>query len=192
VLAARDLALAADPAPGDNSKMRGSAVPGSVIAGSPVPRRAVAARATVGQAELIPGGTNVIASRATLSLDCRAHDDVALQALVAAIAGAAERAAAAEGCTVTMSQASHSPLVVFDAGLRDAIAALLPNAPLLATGAGHDAGILAPLIPTAMLFVRNPTGVSHAPGEGASDEDCRAGVDALTTVLRHLLSGDRD
>jgi beta-ureidopropionase / N-carbamoyl-L-amino-acid hydrolase len=181
VLAARDLALAADPAPGDNSKMRGRAVPG----------RAVAARATVGQAEFIPGGTNVIASRVTLSLDCRAGDDASLEALVAAIAGAAEQAATAEGCTVTMSRASLSPLVVFDAALRDTIAALLPGAPLLATGAGHDAGVLAALIPTAMLFVRNPSGVSHAPGEGASDDDCRAGVGALTTVLRHLLSGGR-
>ena len=44
-------------------------------------------------------------------------------------------------------------------------------------------------MPTAMLFVRNPSGVSHAPGEGASDEDCRAGVGALTTVLADLLSG---
>jgi beta-ureidopropionase / N-carbamoyl-L-amino-acid hydrolase len=191
VLAARDLALAADPAPDDNSKMRGGAVHGHAVPGHAVPGRAVAARATVGQAELIPGGANVIASRATLSLDCRAHDDAALAALVAAIAGAAEQSATAEGCTFTMSQASLSPLVVFDAALRDTVAALLPDAPLLATGAGHDAGILAALIPTAMLFVRNPSGVSHAPDEGASDEDCRSGVGALTTVLRHLLAGGR-
>jgi N-carbamoyl-L-amino-acid hydrolase len=37
-----------------------------------------------------------------------------------------------------------------------------------------------------MLFVRNPTGVSHAPGEAASDEDCAAGVAALAAVLRDL------
>jgi N-carbamoyl-L-amino-acid hydrolase len=171
--------------------MRGSAAPGPAAPGPAAPGRAVAARATVGQAEFIPGGTNVIASRVTLSLDCRAGDDASLEALVAAIAGAAEQAATAEGCTLTMSQASLSPLVVFDAALRDTIAALLPGAPLLATGAGHDAGVLAALIPTAMLFVRNPSGVSHAPGEGASDDDCRAGVGGLTTVLRHLLSGGR-
>nr|BFF27565.1 hypothetical protein GCM10025732_55300 [Glycomyces mayteni] len=74
----------------------------------------------------------------------------------------------------------------FDASLRDRLADLLGGVPVLPTGAGHDAGVLAAHVPTAMLFVRNPTGVSHAPGEGASDEDCAAGVDALAAVLRDL------
>jgi beta-ureidopropionase / N-carbamoyl-L-amino-acid hydrolase len=60
--------------------------------------------------------------------------------------------------------------------------------PILPTGAGHDAGVLAGTVPTAMLFVRNPTGVSHAPGEYASPADCVAGVDALATVLDHLVT----
>jgi N-carbamoyl-L-amino-acid hydrolase len=38
-----------------------------------------------------------------------------------------------------------------------------------------------------MLFVRNPTGVSHSPLETASDDDCRVGADALAAVLRELL-----
>ena len=37
-----------------------------------------------------------------------------------------------------------------------------------------------------MLFVRNPTGVSHSPAEHAEPEDCRAGVDALTAVVEDL------
>jgi N-carbamoyl-L-amino-acid hydrolase len=41
-----------------------------------------------------------------------------------------------------------------------------------------------------MLFVRNPTGVSHAPGEFASAEDCAAGVDALEAVLRSQLGAE--
>ena len=44
---------------------------------------------------------------------------------------------------------------------------------MLATGAGHDAGILANAgVPAAMLFVRNPTGVSHSPAEHAERDDC--------------------
>jgi N-carbamoyl-L-amino-acid hydrolase len=58
--------------------------------------------------------------------------------------------------------------------------------PVLATGAGHDAGVLAAELPTAMLFVRNPTGVSHAPAETASAADCRAGASALAAVLADL------
>ena len=64
---------------------------------------------------------------------------------------------------------------------------MLPEAPLLATGAGHDAGILANGgVPTAMLFVRNPTGVSHSPAEWAEPQDCDRGVAALATVVREL------
>lgn len=56
-----------------------------------------------------------------------------------------------------------------------------------ASGAGHDAGIFAAAgIPSAMLFVRNPTGVSHAPAEAATTADCRAGIEALATVLAGL------
>ena len=63
---------------------------------------------------------------------------------------------------------------------------MLGPVPVLATGAGHDAGVLAGELPTAMLFVRNPTGVSHSPAETASDDDCRAGAGALATVLAAL------
>jgi N-carbamoyl-L-amino-acid hydrolase len=61
--------------------------------------------------------------------------------------------------------------------------------PILATGAGHDAGILAPIAPTGMLFVRNPTGVSHSPHEHADRADCLAGVAALAAVLKDLVGG---
>ena len=73
--------------------------------------------------------------------------------------------------------------------LRDRIAGLLDGAPVLPTGAGHDAGVLAGAgVPAAMLFVRNLTGVSHSPAEHADVEDCLAGVEALTTVLADLLT----
>jgi N-carbamoyl-L-amino-acid hydrolase len=58
--------------------------------------------------------------------------------------------------------------------------------PVLPTGAGHDAGVLSAHVPSAMLFVRNPTGVSHAPEEWSDADDCAAGVDALTRVMREL------
>jgi N-carbamoyl-L-amino-acid hydrolase len=60
------------------------------------------------------------------------------------------------------------------------------TAPVLPTGAGHDAGVLAAERPAAMLFVRNRTGVSHSPAEHAEPEDCEAGVAALAAVLEDL------
>ncbi|HUZ27444.1 MAG TPA: allantoate amidohydrolase [Streptosporangiaceae bacterium] len=58
--------------------------------------------------------------------------------------------------------------------------------PVLPTGAGHDAGVLAARLPTAMLFVRNPSGVSHSPAEHAEPADCEAGAVALAAVLADL------
>jgi N-carbamoyl-L-amino-acid hydrolase len=58
---------------------------------------------------------------------------------------------------------------------------------VLPTGAGHDAGVLASAVPTAMLFVRNPTGISHSPEEFAELDDTLAGIDALERTLRALL-----
>jgi N-carbamoyl-L-amino-acid hydrolase len=57
---------------------------------------------------------------------------------------------------------------------------------VLPTGAGHDAGVLAAWVPTGMLFVRNPTGVSHSPAEHAEPGDCLTGVTALAAVLTDL------
>jgi len=86
-----------------------------------------------------------------------------------------------------MIEESWTDEITFDPALRSRIAATLHGAPILATGAGHDAGILAAAgIASAMLFVRNPTGVSHSPAEFATRDDCLAGVEALTDVLEEL------
>ena len=86
-----------------------------------------------------------------------------------------------------MEQESWTPTTRFDAGLVAHLADLLGDAPVLGTGAGHDAGILAQEGKrTAMLFVRNPTGVSHSPAEHAERDDCLAGVEALATVVAAL------
>ena len=145
------------------------------------------ARATFGRLEVEPGGTNAIPSRVRAWLDARAADEDTLNQLVDDTLAAAEDEARIDGTTVELTAESVSPAVEFDAALRDRLATLL-DAPVLPTGAGHDAGVLSARIPTAMLFVRNPTGVSHSPAESADDADCDAGVEALTAVVRELAS----
>ncbi|MBC7278389.1 allantoate amidohydrolase [Nocardioides sp.] len=151
------------------------------------------ARATIGRLTPIPGGTNVIASRVDAWLDVRGDTDPQTRALLEEILQAAHAAAEEHGCTLEVVEESYVSTVHFGADLRrrllDALSGSLGEVPVLATGAGHDAGILAAEIPTAMLFTRNPTGVSHSPFEGATDEDCRAGAKALTDVVR-ALAGD--
>ncbi len=144
------------------------------------------ARATVGRLVPNPGGTNVIASTVDVWLDARAADDAATRRVVDRIRDMAGDAANREGCELTVTEESYGDTVHFDPELRDAVAGALGGVPVLPTGAGHDAGILAAHVPTAMLFVRNPTGVSHAPEEFAETADCEAGVTALATVLGQL------
>jgi beta-ureidopropionase / N-carbamoyl-L-amino-acid hydrolase len=146
------------------------------------------ARATVGRILPIPGGTNVIASTVDVWLDARAPSASDVRTVVGRIRDMAEHAASRERCQLTVREESFGDTVVFDPALRDELATVLGGAPDLPTGAGHDAGILARHVPAAMLFIRNPTGVSHAPAEHAERPDCLAGVDALTAVLRHLAS----
>jgi N-carbamoyl-L-amino-acid hydrolase len=160
---------------------------GATIAQIPGLARARAgARATVGRVEVTPGGTNVIASHVDVWLDCRAGEDEVTRALAAEISATAAAHAAAQGCTAELTEESWSGTVRFADGPRIAIGEALGGVPALATGAGHDAGVLAAAVPTAMLFVRNPTGISHAPEEFASADDCAAGVDALEAVMRSL------
>ncbi|TNB69576.1 allantoate amidohydrolase [Arthrobacter sp. BB-1] len=149
------------------------------------------ARATVGRLQPVPGGTNVIASRVDLWIDVRHPDDSVTAALVEAIGLTAQVLAAEEGCAASLTTESLSPTVHFDAGLRDRLRALLPDAPVLDTGAGHDAGVLASQIPTAMLFVRNPTGISHSPEELVEDRDAEAGALALADSLAGLAGAAR-
>ena len=149
------------------------------------------ARATVGRLQPVPGGTNVIASRVDMWIDVRHPRDEVTAALVESIHLNAQVTAAEEGCTVSFGVESLSPTVHFDTGLRDQLRALLPSAPVLGTGAGHDAGVLAGHVPTAMLFVRNPTGISHSPEELVDDEDAEAGALALADALAGLLGEAR-
>lgn len=131
--------------------------------------------ATVGKVAVTPNGVNAIPSAVTAWLDARGADPAAVRALVAQLSA---------GRAVT--EESWTPETTFDPPLAARLAGLL-GAPALDTGAGHDAGILAGAgVPAAMLFVRNPTGVSHSPAEHADEPDCLAGVDALTRCLEEL------
>ncbi|WP_431683921.1 allantoate amidohydrolase [Kitasatospora sp. KL5] len=153
--------------------------------------RLAGALATFGKVAVEPNGTNAIASLVRGWLDSRAADEATLDRVVEEIRQAALERGERDGVRVELTRESFTPVVDFDGPLRDRLARVIgrgrPDAvPVLPTGAGHDAGILASAIPTAMLFVRNPTGVSHSPAEHAEEADCLAGVAALADVLEDL------
>ncbi|WP_253867972.1 allantoate amidohydrolase [Promicromonospora umidemergens] len=177
------------------------------------------ALATLAKVEVEPNGVNAIPSRVRAWIDARAEtEDAVHQVLTMPASGptadfvapapSAEFAADRGPLTATNSalggaglarwgavRESWTPATVFDPVLAGQLAEVVGRpgsdlpAPVIGTGAGHDAGIFAAAgFPTAMLFVRNPTGISHSPAEFAEAADCDAGVRALTAVLADLLT----
>lgn len=123
--------------------------------------------ATVGAIEVEPNATNVVPAKATVSVDARSAGAKLLDALIEDI-----------GFDV---QWRSDPVP-----MGDAFAAVLPDAPRLVSGAGHDAMIVPG---SSMLFVRSLNGgISHHPDELSSDEDIALAVDALTAALDRLAS----
>ncbi|MGW7051746.1 allantoate amidohydrolase [Streptomyces sp. NPDC054887] len=152
--------------------------------------RLAGALATFAKIAVEPNGVNAIPSLVRGWLDSRAADQDTLDRVVAGIEQAAQESATRSGIDLRVTRESFTPVVEFEHALRDELAKLLREThgdlPVLGTGAGHDAGILSASVPTAMLFVRNPTGVSHSPAEYAAEDDCVAGVVALADVLEGL------
>jgi acetylornithine deacetylase/succinyl-diaminopimelate desuccinylase-like protein len=123
--------------------------------------------ATVGYIEAEPNATNVVPARVTVSVDARSADASLLDALIADI-----------GFEV---QWRSDPVP-----MGDAFAQVLPDAPRLVSGAGHDAMFVPG---SSMLFVRSLNGgVSHHPDELSSAADIALAVDALTDALARLVS----
>ncbi|MEO8887851.1 MAG: allantoate amidohydrolase [Jatrophihabitantaceae bacterium] len=146
--------------------------------GAAVDRESVA---TCGKVRVQPNGVNAIASLVSVWLDARGPVPDSVRGVVADVAAVV---AEHDG---QITEESWTERTAFDGALADRLSRRLDAAPLLDTGAGHDAGVLAADgIATAMLFVRNPTGISHSPQEFAEREDCLAGVDALVSVITDL------
>jgi allantoate deiminase len=132
---------------------------------------------TVGQIEAEPGGVNVIPGRVRFSMDIRAPDQERLDRLVAitGIDGAG-----------AVPPTEMSPAI--RAALREEIETRGLPIVELASGAGHDAGVLARAgVSSGMLFVRSLNGgVSHSPDELSSEEDIELAIDVLAGTLRRL------
>lgn len=140
--------------------------------------------ATVGKIAVTPNGVNAIPSAATGWLDARGADEQAVHRVVA------EMGEVAGDFGGRLTQESWTPTTAFDPALVRRMATRLGGIPVIGTGAGHDAGILANHgIRSAMLFVRNPTGISHSPEEFASEDDCVAGIEALHDVVLDCVGG---
>lgn len=131
--------------------------------------------ATVGNLVVEPGAANVVPGSVTLTVDARAPDQTRLDALLDAIG----------------AELAVTPPVAMDAAVTNVLGEEIERLRLpvfeLASGAGHDAGILAASgVQAGMLFVRSVGGISHAPEEYTSPEDAALCVDVLAAALGRL------
>ncbi len=146
--------------------------------------------ATVGKIAATPNAGNVIAGTAQLSLDARHMDDRMRIASVEAMLDKANAIADRRGLALQYIQQLDQPAVSMDerltAFLAESMEAAGFPAKRMASGAGHDAMVMASRMPAAMLFLRSPGGISHNPAETVREEDVEATLRVGAKFLERL------
>ena len=146
--------------------------------------------ATVGRIEAIPGAMNVIPGEVRVSLDVRHPSDESRHAAVARLLTKAEQIGMQRDLRVKARLLSEQAAVPLSAALADGVEAAAElsgyRTQRMFSGAGHDAMILAPHVPTALLFVRTPRGLSHHPDETVREEDVEAALATTLELIAHL------
>ncbi len=146
--------------------------------------------ATVGRMTALPGAMNVVPGTVHTSLDVRHPRDESRHAAVAHLLTKAEAAGALRGVAVHAVVKTEQRAVPMDRGLcvklHQAAERAGFDAKPIFSGAGHDAMLLAAAVPTAMLFVRSPGGLSHHPDEDVREEDVEAALATVLNLLLHL------
>ena len=146
--------------------------------------------ATVGSITAEPNATNVIPGVTRVSLDVRHACDETRHTSVAGMLAAAKQICVRRQVQLDHQQRLDQPAVTLDAGLRETLSRSVEASgyPVhhMTSGAGHDAMILAPHVPTAMLFLRSPGGVSHHPNESVIAADVEAAIEAGLEFIRHV------
>jgi hydantoinase/carbamoylase family amidase len=139
--------------------------------------------ATVGRIECEPNAINVIPGRVSFTIDLRSPAEELLVRGDKEIRRFMARTVKARGVIEELVMTENQPPVAMDAGLVDRLKAAAPGAPVVASGALHDAAILAPHVPTAMLFVASKDGISHNPAEFSRIADIAAAAEVLLQVV---------
>jgi allantoate deiminase len=146
--------------------------------------------ATVGRVAISPGASNVIPGSVTTSLDVRHPNDAVRRELVDRLLRRANHLAARRCLTVSWEQRADQPAVAMDSALTQllerAVAATGRPVHRMTSGAGHDAMIVARRMPTAMLFLRSPGGISHHSDETVLAEDVAAALDVGMRFLEQM------
>ena len=146
--------------------------------------------ATVGLIEANPGAINIIAGEVRATLDLRHASDSARAKALEEVTGTAERIAARRALSLTWRTLLAQRAVRMDRFLVDQIEQAIRKTGYepqrMASGAGHDAMILAEKVPAAIIFLRTPGGISHDPAESVHLEDVASALDCGVHLLEQL------
>jgi allantoate deiminase len=146
--------------------------------------------ATVGHVDVEPNAGNVIAGAVRVSLDVRHADDPERKTAVETLLAQAEAIAARRGLALECTRQMDQPAVPMDerltAFLAEAIEASGLPVKRMPSGAGHDAMVMAARVPTAMLFLRSPGGISHHPNETVLEDDVAAALRVCRNFMQRL------
>ncbi len=149
--------------------------------------------ATVGDLRTHPGAGNVVAGQLRASLDVRHEEDAVRHRAVDRLLAQAASTAKRRGLTVASRMLMDQPAVPMDAGMcalaADAIRSIGVPPLSMVSGAGHDAMILAERVPSTMIFLRSPGGVSHHPKESVRPQDVENALSAGLAFLRLMTKG---
>jgi allantoate deiminase len=136
--------------------------------------------ATVGKVDVEPNAGNVVPGKASVSLDVRHAHDASRKAAVEKLVESANTIAARRGLALQRTDRLDQPAVPMDERLTSFLADAIESAAMplkqMPSGAGHDAMVMAARLPTAMLFLRSPGGLSHHPAEAVLEEDVKAAL----------------
>jgi allantoate deiminase len=151
--------------------------------------------ATVGKIIAEPNAANVIPGAVEVTLDCRHADDAARTSALNALLAQAGEVAGRRRLSMRWNELMDQPSVPMDQGLTALLADAIVEAGLpekrMTSGAGHDAMIMASRVPSTMLFVRSPGGISHDPAESVLVEDVEASLHVARRFLERLASNVR-
>ena len=141
--------------------------------------------ATVGAIQSQPRAGNVIPGEVNASLDVRHASDETRRAAVQRILTSGADVAKHRGLQFRADMRIDQPAVRMHPGLI-VTAQKACHGPLITSGAGHDAMIMAEKVPSVMIFLRSPGGVSHHPHESVLPDDVDLALSAGLHFLKEL------
>lgn len=161
-----------------------------IVAVSEYSRDVEGLRATVGFINATPNARNVICGDVRVSLDVRhADDEIRLEA-VTDLCKLARQHGEAEDIAFTVTDREDQRAVAMNRDLTSVLSSAIQDAGheafTMLSGAGHDAVPMARRFPTAMLFIRQPNGISHHPDEDVTQSDIADAIHVLTCFVSRL------